>query len=183
MKIFTSKNYPKVYIKLKPSKTVKGEIGAFALMDFSKGKIIVRSKEFEDDNVMSVNEYNKLSKDIKNMVKAHSTIDIDRLYIPKNINYLRPLNYFNHSCDPNVGFDSKDNYVSIKNIKKGDEFLLDYSFLNTNPDYKMICHCGSKNCRHIITGNEWVNKDFVKQYQKYFASTLRNILALHNNKK
>jgi SET domain-containing protein len=125
---------------------------------------------------MSVDEYNKLDKDTKELVRAHSTITIDKLFIPQNINKIRPINYFNHSCEPNIGFDSNDNYIAIKDISYGDEFLLDYSFLNTNPDYEMKCFCGSKNCRKVITGNEWKNKEFVNKFGKYFASTMKGLL-------
>ena len=176
MKIFNHTNYPKVIIKLKPSRIIKGEVGAFTMKNFKKGEIIVNSKEFNDNNIMSIDEYNKLDKDNKNLVKAHSTITINKLFIPENINNLKPINYFNHSCNPNTGFDLNDNYVAIKNISKGTELLLDYSFLNTNPNYKIKCTCGAKNCRRIITGNEWQNKKFVRKNKKYFASTLRELL-------
>jgi uncharacterized protein len=173
---FNHTNYPKATIRLKPSKIVKDGIGAFAQKSFKKGEVVVKFEEFEDDNVMSVEEYNKLDKETKELVKAHSTIEIDKLYIPANLNHIKPINYFNHSCNPNIGFDENDNYVAIKNIAKGAELLLDYSFLNSNPDYKMKCSCGSKNCRKVVTGNEWKNKDFVKKSSKYFVSSLREMI-------
>jgi hypothetical protein len=171
-------NYPQPFIRLRPSKKIKGEIGAFALKSFKKGQIVVAAADFEDGNTMSIIEYNKLSKDAYELVKAHSTITPDTVFLPKNLNYLRPINYFNHSCDPNIGFDKHDNYVALKNIKRNDEFLLDYSFLNTNPDYKIKCRCASKKCRKIITGNEWRNEIFWKKNNAYFASTLREIKSL-----
>ena len=173
---FTHTTYPKARMKLRPSKVVKGQIGAFALKNFKKGEVIVRDEEFQDNNVMSVKEYNKLDEETKELVKAHSTITQDSVYMPANINYLRPLNYFNHSCEPNVGFDLHGDYVAMRAIPKNTEFLLDYSFLNTNPDYKMRCSCGSKNCRKIITGNEWKNKEFVKKNKKYFYASVREML-------
>ena len=176
MKNYNHKNYPKAIIKLKPSKTIEGEVGAFALKIFKKGEVIVKTTEFKDDNLMSVSEYNKLDKNTKELVKAHSTITIDILYVPENINHIKPCNYFNHSCKPNVGFNANDDYIAIKNIAKGDELFLDYSFLNTNPDYKIKCSCKSKNCRGIITGNEWKKIEFCKKYGKYFASNLRELL-------
>jgi hypothetical protein len=177
MNTFDHATYPKAWIKIQPSKIIKGQVGAFALKNFKKGEVIVRDEEFQDNNVMSVSEYNKLDTVTKELVKAHSTITTDSVYMPANINYLRPLNYFNHSCDPNTGFDVVGNYVAMKKISKGTEFLLDYSFLNTNPDYKMYCSCGSKDCRNVITGNEWKNKQFVKKNKKYFYSAVRRMLT------
>jgi len=155
MKRFDHTTYPKAFVRIRPSKLIKGQVGAFALRSFQRGEVIVKASEFQDDNVMDVDEYKKLDEDTKALVKAHSTITAEVLYIPANINHIKPINFFNHSCKPNVGFDSEDNYVAIKAIRKGAEFLLDYSFLNSNPHYKMRCSCGATNCRGTITGNEW----------------------------
>jgi len=176
MKCFDHITYPKAFIRIRPSKLIKGQVGAFALRKFKKGEVIVRAKEFEDDNLMDVAEYNKLDKDTKSLVKAHSTITITTLFVPANINHIKPINFFNHSCNPNVGFDSDDNYVAIKTIPNGAEFLLDYSFLNTNPHYRMKCLCGAKQCRGTITGNERKNRIFVEKFHNYFCSTLRQLL-------
>jgi hypothetical protein len=174
---FDHTTYPKAWIKIRPSKIINGEVGAFALRGFKEGEIIVRDEEFGDNNTMSVDKYNKLDKDTKELVKAHSTITVNSVFMPANINYLRPINYFNHSCEPNTGFDLHGNYIAMKDIPKNNEFLLDYSFLNTNPDYKMQCLCGSKNCRKVITGNEWKNKEFVKKNKKYLYSTVREMIG------
>lgn len=175
-KLFNHKTYPKAFIRLRPSRIIIGEVGAFALKEFKKGEIIVKAQEFEDENILSVAEYNKLDAATKNLTKAHSTITPEKLFVPRNLNLLRPINYFNHSCNPNVGFDRNDNYVAIKSIRKNAEFLLDYSFLNTNPDYEMDCSCGSQHCRKVITGNEWKEKKYVEKSRKHFASTLRGLL-------
>ena len=176
-RVFTHTSYPKPFIRLRPSTVVKGEIGAFAMKSFKKGEVIVLSKLFEDNNVMSVKEYDRLNPETKDLVKAHSTITIDKVFMPANLNLLRPINYFNHSCDPNTGFDLRDNYIAIKNIPRGTEFLLDYSFLNTNPNYMMNCRCGSKNCRKKVTGNEWKNEKFVQKNRRYLYSDLRKLLG------
>ena len=170
---FDHTTYPPLFIRLKPSTVVAGEIGAFAMQNFKLGEVVVKSEWFQDDNIMSIEEYNKLDPDRHELLKAHSTIVDDKLFIQADLNFLRPINYFNHSCSPNIGFDEQDNYVAITPIKKGEEFLLDYSFLNTNPDYRMECRCGSAACRRIITGTEWQNADFVARNRNYFASTVR----------
>ena len=173
---FDHNTYPKAWVKIRPSQIVVGEVGAFALRDFKKDEVIVRSEEFEDNNVMSIKEYNKLDKYTKELVKAHSTITVDTVFMPANINYIRPINYWNHSCDPNTGFNERGDYIAMRDISKGEEFFLDYSFLNTNPDYTMLCRCNSKNCRKIITGNEWKNSDFVNKNYSYLYSGVKAML-------
>ena len=176
-RIFNHYDYPEVFIRLMPSGMLPGQVGAFAMKAFKAGEVVVDGQLFEDDNIMSIEEYRLLDDVRKEMLKAHSTITPDKLFIPANLNYLKTINYFNHSCDANVGFDENDSYVATRDVPKNSEFTLDYSFLNTNPDYCMECKCGSSLCRKVITGNDWKNPAFVERYGKYFASTLREELA------
>lgn len=178
MNEFNHNNYPKAFIRLRPSKTIHGEIGSFALKDFKKGDIIVNSADFEDNNIISIEEYKKLDSETQELLFAHSTMTPTKLFVPKNLNFLKPINYFNHSCDANTGFDLNDNYIAMKDIKRDDEFLLDYSLLNTNPEFSFECKCGAANCRKIVTGNEWKNENYCEKYGNYFASTLREMKSL-----
>lgn len=178
MNEYNHHTYPRPFIRLRPSKTIHGEIGAFSLKNFKKGDIIVNSSDFEDNNIMSVEEYEKLDETTKEMLFAHSTMTPTILFIPRNLNFIKPINYFNHSCEANTGFDSSDNYVAIKDISPGDEFLLDYSLLNTNPDYHFECRCGAPICRKVITGNEWKNDEYWNKNLSYFASTIREMRSL-----
>ena len=55
----------------------------------------------------------------------------------------------NHSCNPNIGFDGSICYIAIRDIKKDEEILLDYAFMETEFQ-PFECKCGSNNCRKII---------------------------------
>ncbi len=59
--------------------------------------------------------------------------------------------YINHSCEPNVrAVICKGHilYYSARDIRKGEELLIDYHF---DPDVeKVICMCGAKACRGTI---------------------------------
>lgn len=65
--------------------------------------------------------------------------------------------YINHSCDPNVGMDDCITVKAIRDIKKGEEILCDYSFWEADCSWilKSECNCGSRKCRKIITGQDW----------------------------
>lgn len=66
----------------------------------------------------------------------------------KNPNCWAPQN---HSCSPNTAYDGL-NVKVIKPLKKGEELTLDYtSFLDENME-PFICHCGSPECRGLISG-------------------------------
>lgn len=65
--------------------------------------------------------------------------------------------YINHSCNPNAGLEDAITLVAIRDIKEGDEILCDYVMWEDNEEWLMknYCQCGSKNCRHTISGNDW----------------------------
>jgi SET domain-containing protein len=59
--------------------------------------------------------------------------------------------YINHSCEPNVvARIVKDHiiYVSLREIKAGEEITIDYHF--DKKVEKVPCHCGSLRCRGTI---------------------------------
>jgi ssDNA-specific exonuclease RecJ len=173
MEKFNHRNYTRAFIRIKHSQLISGEVGAFSLKSFKKGEIIVRAEEFEDNYIIPIDEYKKLDTETKKMVIDYCEIAEDFAVVVKNINHVKNIHYMNHSCAPNVGFDKDDNYVAIKSIKKGEEFLMCYSFLYTNPKFKMKCLCGQVGCRVNITGNDWKDKSLQKSYGNYFCSTIR----------
>ncbi len=80
--------------------------------------------------------------------------------------------YFNHSCSGNMGFNNKGDFVAIRNIKRGEELSYDYGLAESNPKFKMICQCKSKNCRKIITGSDWKDKNFRNRNRKHMLPAL-----------
>jgi SET domain-containing protein len=64
--------------------------------------------------------------------------------------------YVNHSCDPNVFIDGQIVFRSLRNIKKGEFFTVDYgTFMLTKKNPIDPCNCGSKNCRGKVTGEDY----------------------------
>lgn len=62
--------------------------------------------------------------------------------------------FLNHSCKPNVKI-LKENgklfVVTIFYIKKGEEFVFDYSTILASDDiWEMECNCGEKDCRGVV---------------------------------
>jgi len=155
-----------VIIGVRPSKLLSGEVGLFALRHLKKGTVI--NKEFNGgEEFFTKDAYKKLDVVTKRVVNAFGTRVYDGFYIIPNMNYM-PISWFaNHSCDPNAGFDKKLNIALIKNVKSGDEIFHDYGFSITDPDFVLHCKCGSKNCRKIITGNDWKNPEYFKKNKAY----------------
>jgi hypothetical protein len=85
--------------------------------------------------------------------------------------------YFNHSCDPNCGFDSSGHgYYAIKNINQNDEIVFHYGMLETEASliYGLDCKCGSINCDGKLFFENYRNNDFIDKYYDYFTPYLKN---------
>ena len=76
------------------------------------------------------------------------------------------LQYINHSCAPNVFFDTTAmQLVALKEIQKGEEM----TFFYPSTEWEMIqpfnCYCGSDNCIGRIQGAAFLTKNLWKQYR------------------
>jgi hypothetical protein len=95
------------------------------------------------------------------------------------VNYYKkdPANFINHSCDPNLGLKGQIFLYSLRDIKKNEQLTFDYStclFSNSpKSKYVMKCMCGSKNCRKLVSSNDWKIPALQKKYKGYFQSYLQ----------
>jgi hypothetical protein len=129
---------------------------------------------------MSWEDFAKLDTITKRKIMDYCPGTEEGFYTPKDYNYLTIAWHMNHSCEPNIGFDAKDNFVAMKNLKKGEELTWDYGFDETNPKFKMKCDCGTKNCRKVVTGNDW---KFLIEDPKKVNYVSRKLKALIKNGK
>ncbi len=111
--------------------------GVFANRDFKKGEIAVKYHL----KPLSEEEFNSLSKS----EKRFTSFEDGKYWL-----FPSPERYVNHSCSPNAATNLKAKHdAAIKEIKKGEEILIDYSSDNI-PGLNMKCKCGSKNCKKVI---------------------------------
>lgn len=122
-------------------KTVGRGKGVFALRNFIEGDqvAVITGKIVRDVDALKLSRYalNHMSA-----VSLHDWIIVDS-----------PVKFINHSCSPNV-FERDGVVCAMKDISSGAELLFDYS-LNGVPNvdnWKMICKCGSPECRKIVHG-------------------------------
>lgn len=154
--------------KLKVQKTVRYGFGTFAKENIKKGDLLLVIGGY----IMKASEEENLP----------GTLSDNGIQVAENLSLaiskkeeLGGINFFNHSCDPNVGIKGQIFLVAMKNIKKGEEATFDYAMTlyrskNTKP-YSLIgekCLCGKKNCRGVVTDNDWKKKDLQKKYKGYF---------------
>jgi hypothetical protein len=63
------------------------------------------------------------------------------------------VDFINHSCEPNLGFDATGQYfVALRDLAVGEEVFFDYSTSEDEAGWRVPCSCGSPRCRGAITG-------------------------------
>lgn len=88
------------------------------------------------------------------------------------------LQYINHSCDPNVFFDTTTmQLIALKNISLGEEFVFFYPSTEWEMTQPFNCYCGSSNCLNKISGAFSLPSLIVSKYQ--FTDFIQQKLALH----
>jgi len=114
-------------------------LGVFAKRDFRKGEVVLH---WDISHIITKEEMKKMTEKEKRYVSF-----LNNRYVVMQ----KPENRINHSCEANTN--AKDFCdITIVDIKKGEEITADYS-KDLAPGEKLICHCGSNNCRKIIENN------------------------------
>lgn len=76
------------------------------------------------------------------------------------------LECINHSCNPNVFFDTTNmQLVAIQDIQASEELTFFYPSTEWEMDQSFNCFCGNKNCLNMIQGAKFLNKDILKSYR------------------
>jgi SET domain len=76
------------------------------------------------------------------------------------------LQYINHSCDPNVFFDTAAfQLVALKPIAAGEEFGFFYPSTEWDMAQPFACHCGEAACLKEIKGAAHLTDEEVKRYR------------------
>lgn len=76
------------------------------------------------------------------------------------------LQYINHSCQPNVFFDTaRMELVALLPIEKGDEFTFFYPSTEWDMAQPFLCQCGKPNCLQLIRGAAHLSGETLMQYR------------------
>jgi uncharacterized protein len=150
--------FHKLIIELKPSKIDKGGVGVFAVVEINEGEKVADGIPIEDfSHIIPWVKFSQLSNEVQKKIMSFC-VGTTEGFIPPDgfdFNKLSVEWYFSHSCNGNLGFDKNGNFIAIRDIKNGEELSYDYGLIESNQIFKMTCKCKSKNCRKIITGNDW----------------------------
>jgi len=116
--------------------------GVFAAKRFHKGEeiLIINDSHVVEDETSLTEEDWKFSADF---------------FDGKIVIMQEPERCINHSCDSNSYIKSINDVrklLAVKDIVVGEEITYDYT-INGDNEGTFPCHCGTKRCRKIYTGN------------------------------
>lgn len=157
-----AKSYRSSKTEVRESSRIQGK-GLFARESIRKGEIIA----IKGGHILDSKDYNRLD----DAPKQYCLQIDDNFFIgPKTKEEIEDNAIFiNHSCEPNIGFDGQITYVALRDIKTGEELSHDYAMCFTARNYGFKCNCGARNCRGVITDNDWKSKELQKKYKDHFV--------------
>lgn len=76
------------------------------------------------------------------------------------------LQYINHSCHPNVFFDTSRMELScLRPVMPGEEFTFFYPSTEWDMAQPFVCQCGEANCLQLIRGAAHLSAETLQQYR------------------
>ena len=123
------------------------QCGLFSILSFKK-----------DDNITSFGYFN---------IQPNPTYLTVQIGHDKHIN-LDPddLHFINHSCDPNVFFDTTNfKIIALKDIIAGNEFTFFYPSTEWKMAQSFDCLCNSSKCLHKIQGAYYIDHNTIANYR------------------
>ena len=86
----------------------------------------------------------------------------------------------NHSCDANIWLTNEVTVTAMRDIAAGEEITLDHATWNFDEaayaDENQRCTCGKKNCRGVLTENDWKRADVQQRYRGHFHPAVQKLI-------
>jgi hypothetical protein len=131
----------------------------------------VRRKKSNDQNALFALRAYKPGEVIATFsagtISAEPTYLTVQIGIRKHIT-LQPefLQYINHSCEPNVFFDTSSmELVALKELELYDEMTFFYPSTEWKMTQSFRCYCGNPECLGDIKGAAYLSKDAIEKYR------------------
>ena len=141
--------------------TYKYGVGVFAAKQFRTGEIVLIDDDGDYfDRVCSFRELCEKGYDIEHMMQ----VGLDAFRLPTG----SPEDFFNHSCDPNIGIRLNARgqiIVALRDIAPHEELTYDFSTYFNNPYERFRCRCGARNCRGIIDNFSTLPVELKRRYR------------------
>jgi SET domain-containing protein len=137
---------------------------------FARRQIVAGTRLFGEDDWADEEERKRFSKLSRTQVRdltpamrglflrfAYNTApeEVSGTFHPEAVRH--PVNFLNHSCDPNAGYDGSDHIVALTRISAGEQIRMDYGTYSFSFDHDFTCRCGAPWCRGRVTRDDWPN--------------------------
>ena len=163
MKNYLPKTWTDPRIEFRESR-ISGN-GMFAREPFKKGETVC----IVGGNVMTDAEFEAFQAAHRN----YNAVQIDdHLHLVEDPEVTRTLEgSMNHSCDSSTWMADEATLVARRDIEAGEEVTVDYALFTTQSNWMLDarCHCGSPDCRRIVTGDDWRREDVQERYRNHFS--------------
>lgn len=146
------------------ARPVPGGKALFATRAIAKGTRLFGQDDWADEDerrsfsTLSQAQLNELKPALRAVFLryAYNTTpdQITGTFRPENVRH--PVNFTNHSCDPNAGYDGADDIIALRGITANEEIRMDYGTFSFSFDHEFTCRCGATWCRGKVTGNDWL---------------------------
>lgn len=149
------------------------------------GKELIASKNIQKGTILAIFQGLRITtEEAKQITRTEKEDSHYIMQIDDNV-WLLPLkrekaDYFNHSCEPNTGFDNRraqaDTLIAIRDILPGESISYHYAFTDADDEYfSFTCECGATTC----VGNFFIELfqndiEFQNKYWDYLAPYLRD---------
>jgi hypothetical protein len=157
------------------SKVVIREAGNFGKGAFAKQKILKGEEIAAWDGPIYDYDYKGWNQDLRD-----HAIQFERRKWRDSNGMAR---YINHSCEPNCGIKGLFRIVAMRDIAAGEEITWDYEMTEDSDQWRMQCHCGSKNCRKEIGAYRNMPLEIRAKYAGYISEWLLKDATLNRDRR
>ena len=142
--------------------------GLFARQPIGRGALLFSEDDWVDEaearafSILPAAQIEKLSPALRGVFLRYgynTTLDqVTGTFHPEAVRH--PVNFINHSCEPNLGYDGVHAIIALRAISPGEEIRMDYGTYSFSFDHEFTCTCGAWGCRGRVRRDDW--KDLVR---------------------
>jgi hypothetical protein len=154
---------PPALAALFEARAVPGGKGVFATRAIVKGTRLFGDDDWADEeerksfSALSLQQFEELKPTLRTVFLRYayntSLEQVTGAFRPELVR--DPVNFINHSCDPNAGYDGAGNIVALRSIAADEEIRMDYGTFTFSFDHEFTCRCQALWCRGKVTAKDW----------------------------
>jgi hypothetical protein len=171
---FYSKKPMHVFVKPQVSEVSQHGFASIMIHERTSEKSLVSNNRYHKGDIIT-----DFSAATTTSIPTYLTIQTgENIHITLHPSFLQ---YVNHSCAPNVFFDTTQmQLIALENIFNGDEFVFFYPSTEWKMNQPFECHCSSTHCLHHINGAFSLSDETIHAYR--FTDFIQEKLLLQRQK-